>query len=238
MTWCINQIVRLVLAGRRAYTRKWVFLGVFVVVFLGFAAILGRLDLLPEKRPSKPSAPAVVVRAGPVISSVTTSSKVVANVALVSSKPTASAELPAKIVIPKINLSVSVQNPTALTVAVLDQELLKGSVRYPTSAKLGEMGNMVIFGHSSYLPVVHNQAFKAFNGIQKLSSGDAISVYSSGRVYTYRVRSMEKESANSDGISLAARGSMLTLATCDSFGEKTDRFVVTADFVESHPVST
>jgi sortase (surface protein transpeptidase) len=29
---------------------------------------------------------------------------------------------------------------------------------------------------------------------------------------------------------------VLTLATCDSFGTKSDRFIATADFVESHSI--
>ena len=148
------------------------------------------------------------------------------------------AELPTKIEIPKINLSAVVVNPTITTVAVLDKELLKGAVRYPTSAKLGEDGNVVLFGHSSYLPVVGNQAYKTFNEIQKLVEGDMITVYSSGTTYTYRVRSTTKEKADdTTAIPLSIAGKVLTLVTCNSFAAKEDRFVVTADFVESHSVS-
>lgn len=233
MKWCIDQTVRLVLASKRAYARKWDFLGVFVVVFFGIVGILSRFDLLPEKS-SKPAEPVVAISAG----SVAAVAHTILNGVGKSPKVSVPIESPVKIAIPKISLSVAVQNPTALSVESLDQELLKGAVRYPTSAKLGEEGNMVLFGHSSYLPVVRNQAFKAFNGIQKLVAGDAIVVYSADRAYTYRVRTMEKESANGGGISLSVTGSVLTLATCDSFGEKTDRFVVTADFVESKPIST
>lgn len=233
MKWCIDQTVRSVLAGKRAYARKWDLLGIFVVVFFGIVGILSRFDLLPEKS-SKPVEPVVTISE----SSVAAVAHIGANSGSKSSRAPVSAESPVKIAIPKISLSVSVQNPTALSVASLDQELLKGAVRYPTSAKLGEEGNMVLFGHSSYLPVVRNQAFKAFNGIQKLIAGDAVIVYSADRAYIYRVRTMEKESANGGGISLSVTGSVLTLATCDSFGEKTDRFVVTADFVESKPIST
>ena len=128
-------------------------------------------------------------------------------------------------------------NPTITTVAVLDKELLKGAVRYPTSAKLGEDGNVVLFGHSSYLPVVGNQAYKTFNEIQKLAVGDSITVYSSDTAYTYRVRSTTKEQASDRYIELSITGRVLTLVTCSSFGAKEDRFVVTADFVESHTVS-
>ena len=111
-------------------------------------------------------------------------------------------------------------------------------MRYPTSAKLGENGNVVLFGHSSYLPIVGNQAYKTFNGIQKLKAGDVITVSSSDEVYTYQVESMTKESANNAIIPLTVTGKELTLSTCDSFTTKTDRFVVVANFVESHSAST
>lgn len=144
-------------------------------------------------------------------------------------------ELPTKIVIPVINLSATIANPTTTDATILDHALLSGAVRYPTSAKLGEEGNVVLFGHSSYLPIVGNQAYKTFDGIQKLVVGDDVTMYSSDMAYTYQVKSVTKESANDAIIPLLVIGKVLTLSTCDSFTMKTDRFVVVADFVESHP---
>lgn len=215
----VGLIVRLILAVQQIYNRKWSFLGLFAFVFFGSVIMLARFDLLPEA-PSKPAAATTTAAATAVSLSATVS------------------ELPVKIEIPKIGLSTTIVNPTTTTIEVLDQNLLKGAVRYPTSAKLGESGNVILFGHSSYLPVVGNPAYKTFNGIQKLVSGDIVTVYSSGTAYTYRVRTFMKESADGDsGIPLSVPGKVLTLSTCDSFGKKTDRFVVTADFVESHPIS-
>ena len=211
----IDFAARLARAGRRAYARKWSFLGLFAVVFLVSVIVLGTSGLLPE---------------------VSSENKSKTTSTVVQSQMTA--ELPTRIEIPKINLSAVVVNPTITTVAVLDKELLKGAVRYPTSAKLGEDGNVVLFGHSSYLPVVGNQAYKTFNEIQKLVEGDMITVYSSGTTYTYRVRSTTKEKADdTTAIPLSIAGKVLTLVTCNSFAAKEDRFVVTADFVESHSVS-
>lgn len=219
----IDMTVRLVEAGRQAYARKWSFLGVFAVVFLGNVLLLAESDLLPEMR-STPVVAAGADATGPS--------------AVPESKPVVARELPVKIEIEKIGLAATIANPETTDVEVLDIDLLKGAVRYPTSAKLGEAGNIVLFGHSSYLPVVGNQAYKTFNGIQKLVAGDTIAVYSADAAYTYRVRGVAKESAASNaGISLVATGRVLTLSTCNSFGAKTDRFVVTADFVESHPLA-
>ena len=217
----VNGTARLILAGKKAYARKWSFLGIFALVFLASVVTLGKADLLPDT-----AAAAAADSASPSVS-----------LSAHPSKPVALSEMPTKIEISAINLSATIANPTTTDVEALDRYLLAGAVRYPTSAKLNETGNVVLFGHSSYLPVVRNQAYKTFNGIQKLVAGDVITVYSADAAYTYRVRSMLKESANDAGISLAATGRVLTLSTCDSFGEKTDRFVVTADFVESHAIS-
>ncbi len=217
----IEYTVRLIRAGGRAYGRKWSFLGLFVVAFLASVIVLGQLDLLPSTKSD-------VVLGAPADTSQSVASASVANVP----------ELPTKVQIPKINLVAMVANPTTTNVEVLDGELLKGAVRYPTSAKLGETGNVVLFGHSSYLPIVNNQAYKTFDGIQKLHVGDVVIVSSGTTAYTYSVRSVAKENTNDGAIPLAVAGKVLTLATCNSFGTKTDRFVVVADFVESHSISS
>ena len=234
--WCIPRqdymggitdfIVRLFRACARAYERKWSFLGVFVFVFLGSVSLLAQLSLLPDA-PQLSVAPSATLTASPLIAA-----------SLHTATSTAGAEFPTSIVIPALRLSVTIANPDTTDISTLDSLLLKGAVRYPTSALLGEAGNVVLFGHSSYLPIVLNQAYKTFDGIQKLTSGDAITVYSSDMAYTYRVKSVTKESANDAAIPLSVTGRILTLSTCDSFGEKTDRFVVIADFVESHSISS
>ena len=212
----IQGAVRLIQAVQRIRTKKWSFFGFFVTVFLGSVFILGQLGLLPEMTS------ATVTEA--VVPTDTSASTVI--------------ELPTKIEISKIGLSSIVVNPTTVDIVALDKELLKGAVRYPTSAKLGETGNVVLFGHSSYLPVVGNQAYKAFNEIQKLVPGDVVTVYSADTAYTYEVKNVAKEKAdNNTAIPLSLDGKVLTLVTCNSFGAKEDRFVVTADFVESHLIS-
>jgi len=224
MTWYITIAVQLVKAYKQVQERKWSFLAIAVLAFFGSVSTLKSYDLLPETGIQTPS-PEITLAASTVAASTTS--------------PLPIAEDPLKIEIPAIGLVATIANPVTTDALVLDEDLLRGAVRYPTSAKLGETGNVVLFGHSSYLPVVGNQAYKTFNGIQKLVAGDTVTVYSSGTAYTYRVRSMEKESTASDaGIALAVSGRVLTLATCNSFATKSDRFIVTADFVESHPVSS
>ena len=214
MKGIVDTIVWLIGASRQIYARKWSFLALFAIAFFGSLAVLAEIDLLPEA----PPAPTVTLGSN--------------GEAAVSTAASMVAEAPTKVEIPKIKLSARVENPTSTTIAALDQVLLKGAVHYPTSAKLGETGNVVLFGHSSYLPVVNNSAYKTFNDIQKLAAGDRIMVYSSDAAYTYEVRTVEKKRAD-DGtvIPLSVTGKVLTLVTCNSFGAKEDRFFVVADLV-------
>ena len=143
-------------------------------------------------------------------------------------------ENPVRITARAINLDATVANPTSTDIEVLDAALLKGAVRYPTSAKLGVEGTVLLFGHSSYLPIVHNQAYKTFDGIQSLKDGDTVSVYSATTEYRYRITGVRVADASEDVVELPSAGKHLTLITCDSFSKKTNRFVVTADFIGAY----
>jgi LPXTG-site transpeptidase (sortase) family protein len=225
MKGIVQIAARLVLAGKQAYERKWSFLGIFAAVFFGSIYLLAQSGLLPDPQ---------LASAAPVVAPLATTSEAIETNGDLADVP----ELPTQVVIPAINLSVIVANPDTTDVNTLDGYLLKGAVRYPTSAELGEDGNVVIFGHSSYLPIVGNQAYKTFDGIQKLAVGDLITVYSSTTSYTYSVQTVSEESSTDAAIPLTVSGRMLTLSTCDSFAEKTDRFVVTATFVGSQPIAS
>lgn len=209
--------VRSIRAGQKVASRKFSFLAVFALVFLVSFSTLASLDLLPD------ASKAVANTSGPTLSASAV-------------QAIATPELPAKIEIPAIKLSATISNPESTDTEVLDTALLKGAVRYPSSSKLGEAGNVIIFGHSSYLPIVNNPAYKTFDGIQNLKPGDRITVTGSAHVYVYAVESVVKANANTDAIPLTVSGSKLTLATCNSFATKSDRFVVTANLVESDPL--
>lgn len=217
----VTNTVQLIHAFGRAYAKKWSFLAIFLAVFFVSFATLATFDLIPE-------APTEVAKEEIKVSGASLS----AAVAL------AAPENPIRVKIPALKLDVTIKNPESTNVAVLDEALLTGAVRYPTSARLGEDGNVVLFGHSSYLPVVNNKAFRAFNEIQNLKNGERIIVHGEGVTYVYVVKEVASADAESAAIPLTKTGRTLTLATCDSFGKKTDRFVVVADLVESYPAAS
>lgn len=140
--------------------------------------------------------------------------------------------LPTHLSISKINLDVQILNTQSRDAGVLDEALKKAPVRYMDSAKLGEDGNILIFAHSSHLPVVHNQMFKVFNRLSELKVGDTITVSGDGESHVYSVVLIRKADASEEVIDLSKNnGRRLTLSTCDNFGAKTSRWVVEAVYV-------
>ncbi len=144
--------------------------------------------------------------------------------------------LPERIVIPAVDLDLSVQNIESRDLAVLDEFLKKGPIRYVDSARLGERGNVLVFGHSSRLPVVRNQMYKAFNRVSELSAGDTITLVGDiegvERSYLYSVVSVRTADTADAIIDLSPTlGQKLTLVTCDTLTGKSARWIVEADFV-------
>lgn len=210
--------------AKQSITFAATFVGFFLIAYVFLAA----LDILPEpiNTQSGDAASAEARNAGAVGPGVTGADTA-------SQQP---GELPVRVVAKKIGLDVSVSNTDSTDVETLDNLLVKGAVRYPSSATLGQEGTVLLFGHSSYLPVVRNQNFKAFNGLQNLKEGDTVSVYSSGTEYRYSVVGVRLANALEDVVELPATGKHLALVTCDSFGKKTSRYVLTADLVGTYPM--
>jgi LPXTG-site transpeptidase (sortase) family protein len=196
------------------------FIAVFVALFMLHVTVLGFADALPEVAEVETE----------------TAAETQTGTTQVQIQPAGSSqsagELPVRVVAKTIGIDVAVLNPTTTDVKALDEELLKGSVRYPTSGTLGTEGTVLLFGHSSYLPVVHNRNFKAFNGIQKLKAGDIVSVYSADREYRYSVTGVRLANAAEDVVELPSTGQHLVMVTCDSFGTKSDRYVLTAELLD------
>lgn len=202
-------------------------MGKFISFLLTFCVLFGITVLFLAAVDSLPNPPGV-------------SSQHSANTpATPSTVPDGQGEQPVQITIADIKLNVSISNPDSTDVDILDEALLKGAVRYPTSALMGEQGTVLLFGHSSYLPIVRNQAYKAFDDIQKLKPGQIISVYSATREYRYAVTGVREANVEAGAIvELPQDGQYLTLVTCDSFRGKADRFIVTATLVGEYDVTS
>ncbi len=153
------------------------------------------------------------------------------------SVPAVDKPLPERVVIDALGTDVEVFNPDTINVAELDAVLLNGVARHPLSGDFQDKGNMLIFGHSSYLPNVLNSNFQAFNGVQKLTWGDKIRVESNDMVSEYRVDRVYEAKASDTVIDNARGEATLTLVTCNSFATTDDRFIVEATLVGEKPLS-
>jgi LPXTG-site transpeptidase (sortase) family protein len=227
----------LIAALNRAMERKVAFLATFFVIFTLTYALLALIDFLPEPVKEQP-VPVQNVTAPAVVAPTPVPAAPTPVVTPEAPKPTTTpvsitGELPKTLTIDALGRTVTVLNPASRSVASLDTALQSGVVRHPDSAELGQNGNIFILGHSSYLPVVHNKNYQAFNGIQNLKWGDTIHVDSATTEYVYRVEKVYKAKATALVIPIAGAGKHLTLATCNSFGTTDDRYIVEAGLVSS-----
>lgn len=189
------------------WSYKWLFAFLFIGIFGTFLLILSALGLVPSE-----------IRDNPIAENQTVP---------IPNNPDI---LPTHITIPKIGVDTVVQNPQTQDVKLLDEALLKGSVRYPGSGTIGK-GNMFLFAHSTGFRVVHNQAFKAFNNLKDLKTGDDISIQSGSDTYIYRVSKVTLVDSTKALVEFNIKKNMLTLSTCNTFGEKSERYVVEAEYI-------
>ena len=211
----------------RVWEQKYAFFGVFFLVFLFSYLLLVAVDFVPEPVTGEEEFENVPVE--PASTEVEQSAQTNFNLPVGDvSNPV----LPTSMYIEKLDRTIPVLNPTSREVVDLDNALLSGVVRHPDSAHMAQEGNVFILGHSSYLPSVMNENFQAFNGIQDLAWGDKIEVTSEGYVLTYEVEKVYKAKAADLTIPVADTGARLTLATCNSFGSKDDRFIVEAKRID------
>lgn len=136
---------------------------------------------------------------------------------------------PDRITIDKVGVDSFIGQPNTQNVGALDQFLTKGAVYYPGSGTI-ESGNMFLFGHSTGLAIVRNQAYKTFNGIEKLLKGDEIKIEADGVVYIYKVTSVKLSNENDALVRFDSSKRSMTLSTCNSFGAKQERWIVEAEF--------
>ncbi len=139
-------------------------------------------------------------------------------------------EVPLTINIPSLGITAKIESPGPASVEVLDTALKKGPVYYSGSGFPG-IRNMLIFGHSTGFSIVNNQAYKVFNTIKNGKVGETIYIRSVSGISTYRITGVRRVSKYNTWIRFNSEKPMLTLATCDSFGKASDRWVLEADFV-------
>ena len=153
------------------------------------------------------------------------------------SESTMKANIPDRIIIPKINLDAPIEIAQAVTTTLDDQEYVQYLVPeeyavgfHENSAVLGQIGNTVLSGH-------HNAYGEVFGNIHKLEVGDIINLYSKDVLHQYVVAStmilpekdepLEVRLENARWI-LPSDDERVTLVTCWPQNSNTHRLIVVA----------
>lgn len=116
------------------------------------------------------------------------------------------------------------------------QELLKyGTVHYPTTAKPGDFGNTVIFGHSSGRWWAPGNYKFVFTKLDKLETGDKIFIDYSDKRYLYEVSSQQIVLPTDLSVLSQQTDHQLTLITCYPIGSNAKRLVINAEQISPSP---
>jgi len=146
-----------------------------------------------------------------------------------------------RLIIPKIGKNVpllDVKNQQVWSSSELENifmdELKDWVVRYPGTAKPGEVWNSFIFWHSSNFPWVTWDYNQVFALIDKITYGDEIIVYYGEKKYKYIVR--EKKVISPNNVSLLKNRdkdrSELTLMSCWPIGTTLNRMIIIWELVK------
>lgn len=116
----------------------------------------------------------------------------------------------------------------------MEKDLENGVIHFAHTASPGQIGNMVLSGHSSnyvWAKGNYNHVFKNLNGANK---GDEITVkvaQANGKVITYKYVVTDKKTAgpNDQGIFEETERPTMTLTTCWPIGSNSQRLVIKAE---------
>lgn len=136
-----------------------------------------------------------------------------------------------RLIIPKLNVDVPVH--FGITLDEVMSAMNNGVAHYRiagASAYPGEVGNLVITGHSAGDVYSSNQYKYIFSGLERLEDGDLIYVNYNSVRYTYRVIKKEVvEPSNVAALVVDTDKPLLTLVTCTPLGTSRYRLLVTAE---------
>ena len=145
-----------------------------------------------------------------------------------------------EIIIPKINVEIPVlYNVSSIDENAMQQGLAESVVHYPTTPSPGELGNGVIFGHSSMNIFNKGKAKFAFLQLRELVEGDTFYLNKNGKQYVYKVISKKVVPPSDVSVLTDTHGkpATFTLITCDPPGLNVNRMIVTGEQISPAPAS-
>ena len=151
-----------------------------------------------------------------------------------------------KLIIPKLNVDVPAHFNITNDTATIDNAMNHGVAQFKipgADALPGQVGNLVISGHSAGDIYSNNQYKFIFSGLERLQDNDLIYVNYNSVRYTYKVTKKQTvEPTDVAALVYPTNKPILTLITCTPLGSDRYRLLVTAEQVsptyEEKAVST
>ncbi len=144
-----------------------------------------------------------------------------------------------RLMIPKLNVDVPVHFGIANDTDTINAAMENGVAHFSipgASALPGQIGNLVISGHSAGDIYSNNQYKFIFSGLERLSNGDLIYIDYGGTRYTYSVSKQEVvEPDNVGALVYDTDKPVLTLITCTPLGTSRYRLLITAEQINPVP---
>lgn len=165
-----------------------------------------------------------------------TPSKSVSNTPIILDGATGVSKDP-QILIPKINVEIPVvYDEPSIEEHAIQNALERGVVHYATTPDPGQLGNAVIFGHSSN-NILNKGKYKfAFVLLNKLEVGDTFYLNKNGVRYSYKI--YEKKIVDPTELSVLGsndKKATATLITCDPPGTTLHRLIVVGEQISPDP---
>lgn len=144
-----------------------------------------------------------------------------------------------KIIIPKINVELPVvYDEPSISEKAVDDALERGVLHYATTPYPGQLGNGVIFGHSSNNILNQGKYKFAFVLLRRLEIGDTFMLEKDGKRYVYKI--YEKKVVKPTDLSVlnsTDKPATFTLITCDPPGTSLNRLVVIGEQISPDPAT-
>lgn len=155
----------------------------------------------------------------------------------VNATPTPAETVPPEnvVIIPKINSTAPLVLEPSQQEANIQKALQSGVVHYAGSAVPGEVGNVVIVGHSSndwWEPGSYKFVFAL---LDKIATGDKVQINYSSKKYVYEVTGTKIVMPNDLSVLNQTSEPTLTLITCTPPGTSWKRLIVSAKQIEPLP---
>ena len=137
--------------------------------------------------------------------------------------------------IPKLGVSVPMIFSTNTSTESLAKDLDLGVIYYPGSVYPGQIGQIVILGHSAPIGWPKMKIAWAFSELEKLAPGDPIYINLNNKQYKYEVKqkTIVKRGADVSRDGLDTSKNVLTLISCWPPGKDYQRITVTAELLSS-----